>query len=114
MGQGGVELGGEEGEEEIKEVDAECVCDYFPGLLVICFVSFMCAAEGKTNRYTILARGRCGGRRREAALRYRSIGMWYMVSTDLGMLGIAKRNYASAWIFSGACLVHEQSARVLS
>lgn len=55
----------------------------------------------ETNRYTILARGRFGGRKREARPHCRPIGMWYMVSTDLDMLGIAKQKDASAWVVLG-------------
>ena len=55
MGEGGVEFGGEEGEEEVEEVDAEGVCDCFSRLLVIGFDD-RCAAERDKPIYHPCAR----------------------------------------------------------
>ncbi len=98
MGEGGVDFGLEEGEEEVQEVYPQGVADWFGLGLVFHFdsvsdVGTECESkEGKrvTNLCTILALRLFEGRRGRVGLRCRSIGRWCTGCFCRGRIGRAE------------------------
>lgn len=86
---GRVELGLQEGQEQVEQVDAQGVGHCTPGQSVICWLGSGGGCAGWTDRCTSLAQRRRAGKRQRGRRRCRPSGRGRRASTGRGALGIA-------------------------